>query len=64
MRMLVDGFRKIVRYHRWIQRPGIIVALLLIVLAFLAMVQQRTGEVQKFALIVFNKTLLRLPEVY
>ena len=44
MQTLVDGFRKIVRYHRWIQRLGIILALLLIVLAFLAMVQQRRGS--------------------
>ena len=43
MRTLVDRFRKIVRHRRWIQRPGTILALLLIVLAFLAMVQQRRG---------------------
>ena len=35
-------WRKIVRHHHWIQRPGIILALLLIVL-FLAMVQQQWG---------------------
>ena len=39
MRTLVDSFHKIVRHHRWIQRPSIILALLLIVLAFLTMVQ-------------------------
>ena len=43
MRTLVNHFRKIVRHHRWIQRPGIMLALLLKVLAFLAMVQQRRG---------------------
>ena len=58
MRTLVDGFRKIVCHHRWIQRPGVIVALLLIVLAFLAMVQQRRGPK------MFNRALPRLPEVY
>ena len=36
--MLVDRIRKIVRRRRWIQRPSIILALLLIVLAFLARV--------------------------
>ena len=36
MRTLVDGFRKIVHHRRWIQRLGIVLALLLIVLAFLA----------------------------
>ena len=40
---LVKGFCKTVHHLHWIQRPGIIVALLLIVLAFLAMVQQRRG---------------------
>ena len=34
---------KIVHHHRWIQRPGILLALLLIMLAFLAMVQQSRG---------------------
>ena len=42
MRIFVDGFCKIVYQHHWIQRPGIILPLLLIVLAFLAMVQQWT----------------------
>ena len=41
MRTLVDRFRTIVRHLRWIQRPGIMLALLLIVLAFLATAQQR-----------------------
>ena len=41
MRMLVDRFPKNVRHRRWIQRPDIILALLLIVLAFFVMVQQR-----------------------
>ena len=40
MRTLVDHFRKTVHHRRWIQRLGIILALLLIVLAFLARVQQ------------------------
>ena len=35
---LVDCFRKIVRHSRWVQRPGIILVLLLIVLAFLVAV--------------------------
>ena len=39
MRTLVDCFCKIVHHHRWIQRPGITLVLLLIVLAFLVMVQ-------------------------
>ena len=43
MRMFIDRFRKIVRHRRWIQGPCIILALLLIVLAFLAIVQQRRG---------------------
>ena len=34
---------KIVRHHRWIQIPGILLALLLIMLAFLTMVQQCRG---------------------
>ena len=42
MQTLVDRFRKIVRHCRWIQRLGIILALLLIVLAFLAIAQQRS----------------------
>ena len=47
MRTLVDRFRTIVRHRRWIQRPGIILALLFIVLAFLAMVQQWTGPTMR-----------------
>ena len=43
MQMLVYRFRKIVRQRRWIQRPGIILALLLTALSFLAMVQQQRG---------------------
>ena len=43
MRMLVYDFRKIMRHHYWIQRPGIILALLVIVLAFLTLGQQRSG---------------------
>ena len=67
MRTLVDGFRKIVRHRRWIQGPGIVLALLLIVLAFLAW--YGNGEVRKCDLIVFNSpirahTLPRLLEVY
>ena len=58
MRTLVDRFRKIVRHRRWIQRLGIILALLLFLLAFLAMVQQRTGPKMR------PNTLPRLPEVY
>ena len=50
MRTLVDGFHKIVRHHHWIQKPSIVLALLLIVLSFLAMVQQQRG----CNLIVFN----------
>ena len=42
--MFVDRFRKIVRQHRWIQRPGIILALLLTALAFLTMVQQQRSK--------------------
>ena len=57
MRTLVDGFCKIVRHRRWIQRLGIVLALLLIVLAFLAMHGTATerysnGEVQKCDLIL------------
>ena len=43
MRTLVDSFHKIVRHHCWIQRLGVLLALLLIMLAFLAMVQQWRG---------------------
>ena len=43
MRMLVDSFHKIVRHHRWIQRLGVLLALLLMMLAFLAMVQHWRG---------------------
>ena len=39
--MLVDCFHKILRHRRWIQTPGIILTLLLIMLAFLTIVQQR-----------------------
>ena len=49
MRMFIDHFLKIVHHHCWIQRLGIILALLLIVLAFLAMVYSN-GEVQKYDL--------------
>ena len=42
MQMLVDSFHKIVHHHCWIQRLGIILALLLIVLTFLTMVQKRS----------------------
>ena len=58
MRMLVDGFRMIVRHHRWIQRQGIVLALLLIVLAFFAMVQQQRGPKTR------PYRIQRLPEVY
>ena len=57
MRTLVDRYRKIVRHCRWIQRPGIILALLLIVLAFLGIVQQRRGPKMQ------PHTLPPLPEV-
>ena len=41
---LVDCFRKIVRHSHWVQRPGIILVLLLIVLAFLtAMVRSKNA---------------------
>ena len=43
VRTHVDCFCKIVGHLHWIQRPDIILALLLIVLAFLASVQQRRG---------------------
>ena len=58
MRTLVDRFRKSVRHRRYIQRLGIILALLLIVLAFLAKVQQRRGPK------VRPHTLPRVPEAY
>ena len=60
MRMLVDRFRKIVRHRRWIQRLETILALLLIVLAFLAVVQQRRGPKMR----AVQCKLPRLPEVY
>ena len=64
-RTLVDGFRKVVRHHRWIQRPGIILALLLILLAFLAKVQQRRGpKMRPHRVRQPEHTLPRLPEVY
>ena len=43
MRTLVSRFRKIVRHYCWSQRLGIILALLLIVLAFLDIVKQWRG---------------------
>ena len=51
-----DSDRKVVRHRRWIQRPGIILALLLTVRALLAMVQR--GPKMR------SQTLPRLPEVY
>ena len=39
----VDCFRKILHHRHWIQRPGIRLVLLLIMLAFLTMVQERRG---------------------
>ena len=63
--MLVDAFRKIVRHHWWIQRPGIILALLLIVPAFLALVQQQRGLKRRPHHVQQPEyTLPRLPEVY
>ena len=55
MRTFVDRFRKNVCHRRWIQRPGTILALLLIVLTFFAEWYSR-GEVRKCDLIVFNST--------
>ena len=64
-RTVIDRFRKIVRYHRWIQRPGIILALLLIALAFLAMVQRRRGPKMRPHRVQQPEHMLpRLPEVY
>ena len=60
---MIDYFRKIVRHYRWIQRPGIILALLIIVLAFLAMVQQRRGPKMRPRVQQPEHTLPRLPEV-
>ena len=48
-------------HHRWIQRPGIILAVPLIALAFLAMVQKRRGP--KMLVQQPGHTLPRLPEV-
>ena len=46
MTVAADCYRKIVHHHRWIQWSGIILALLLIVPAFLSIIQQQT-EVRK-----------------
>ena len=46
---LVHRFHKIVHHRHWIQIPGIILALLLITLVFIATVQQWRGN-----LIMFN----------
>ena len=53
MRTLVDGFHRIVCHHHWIQRLGIILALLLIVLALAAM---SNVEARKCDLIVFIRS--------
>ena len=49
--MLVYRFCKIVHHLQWVQRLGIIIALLLIMLTFLNIVWQ---EVRKCGLIVLN----------
>ena len=67
MRTLVDHFRKIACHHCRIQRLGIILALLLIVLAFLATIQQSNREVRTCDLYHAQEpehTLPRLLEVY
>ena len=51
-RMLVDHFHKIECHCGWIQRPGITLALSLVVLAFLTTVQQHRGP--KMHLIMLN----------
>ena len=63
MQTLVDSFHKIVRHHRWIQRRGIVLALLLIMLAFLAMVQKRRDlKMRPHCVQQPDYTLPRLPE--
>ena len=65
MRTLVDRFRKNVRRRRWIQKTGHNLALLLIVLAFLTMVQQRRGPKMRPRRVQrAQHTLPRSPEVY
>ena len=62
---LVDPFHKIVHHHHWIEGPCIILALLLIMLAFLTMVQHRRGlKVWLHGAQQPKHTLPRLLEVY
>ena len=52
-------------HHRWIQKLGIILALLLIMLAFPATVQQQRGlKMRPHRVQQPEHTLPRLPEVY
>ena len=55
--MLVDRFRNIVCQRCWIQRPGIILALMLITLAFLAMVYTATEK----SINAMAQTLITMP---
>ena len=57
MRTLVDRIGKILRHRSWSQKPGITLVLLLIMLTFLTMVEQRRGPKMgphRPNLIVFN----------
>ena len=65
MRALVYNIYKIVHHLQWIQRPGIILTLLLIVLTFVIIVQQWKGpKTQSFYAQQPEYTLSRLPEVH
>ena len=65
MRALVYNIYKIVHHLQWIQRPGIILTLLLIVLTFVIIVQQWKGpKTQSFYAQQPEYTLPRLPEVH
>ena len=52
--MLINCFHKVMCQPQWIQKPGIVSALLLFVLIFLAIIQQRRGP--KCGLTMLNHT--------